>query len=50
MPDNEIVEVSNTSTMLSPDRIIERSKAIHAIMKEAMKDGIDYGVIQGCGS
>ena len=50
MTDNEIVEVSNTSTMLKPDRIIERSKAIHAIMKEAMKDGIDYGVIPGCGS
>jgi hypothetical protein len=50
MPDNEIVEVSNVSTMLTPDRIIERSKAIHAIMKEAMKDGTDYGVIQGCGS
>jgi hypothetical protein len=50
MPDNEIVEVSNVSTMLTPDRIIERSKAIHAIMKEAMKDGTDYGVIQGCGN
>jgi hypothetical protein len=49
MPDNEIVEVSNVSTMLTPDRIIERSKAIHRIMKEAMKDGTDYGVIQGCG-
>jgi len=50
MTDNDIVEVSNTSTMLTPDRIIERSKAIHAIMREAMKDGTDYGVIQGCGN
>jgi hypothetical protein len=50
MPDNEIVEVSNAVIMLPPSRIIERARAIHEIMKEAMKDGIDYGVIQGCGS
>jgi len=46
----EIVEVSNAAIMLPPSRIIERARAIHEIMKEAMKDGTDYGVIPGCGS
>ena len=50
MPDNEIIEVTNAAIMLPPSRIIERARAIHEIMKEAMKDGIDYGVIPGCGS
>jgi hypothetical protein len=45
----EIIEVSNAAIMLPPSRIIERARAIHEIMKEAMKDGIDYGVITGCG-
>ena len=49
MPDNEIIETSNDSIMLPPSRISERARAIHEIMKEAMKDGIDYGVITGCG-
>jgi hypothetical protein len=47
---NEIIEVSNVALMLPPSRIIERARAIHEIMKEAMHDGTDYGVIQGCGS
>jgi hypothetical protein len=46
---NEIVEVTNAAIMLPPSRIIERARAIHEIMKEAMRDGIDYGVITGCG-
>jgi hypothetical protein len=50
MPDNEIIEVTNAALMLPPSRIIERARAIHEIMKEAMKDGTDYGVIPGCGS
>jgi hypothetical protein len=50
MSDNEIIEVTNAAIMLPPSRIIERARAIHEIMKEAMKDGIDYGVIPGCGS
>ena len=50
MPDNEIIEVTNAAIMLPPSRIIERARAIHEIMKEAMHDGTDYGVIPGCGS
>jgi hypothetical protein len=50
--DREIIEVdpASISVMLPVSRIIERSRAIHAIMKEAMRDGVDYGVITGCGS
>jgi hypothetical protein len=47
---NEIMEVTNAAAlMLPPSRIIERADAIHAIMKEAMSIGIDYGPIPGCG-
>ena len=50
--DSEIIEVNpaSVSVMLPASKIIERSKAIHAIMREAMRDGVDYGVITGCGS
>jgi hypothetical protein len=46
---DEIIEVSNAAIMLPPSRIIERARAIHEIMKEAMRYGVDYGPIEGCG-
>lgn len=50
--DSEVIEVNpaSVSIMLPASRIVERARAIHAIMKEAMIDHVDYGVITGCGS
>jgi hypothetical protein len=43
---NEIVALD----MLAPSAVTERTHRIHDIMKEAMRQGIDYGTISGCGS
>jgi hypothetical protein len=43
-------EIVLLDTMLAPSAISERSHRIHDIMKEAMRPGIDYGTIPGCGS
>jgi hypothetical protein len=49
--EREIIEVdpASVSVMLPASAILERSRAIHRIMKEAMRYGVDYGPIEGCG-
>lgn len=46
---DELVSIEPTLGTLTADQIVARSRMIHKVMKDAMRDGVDYGVITGCG-